>query len=104
LPGARPIGFSPSLVMALSDDDRTQGRISIESKTSVYEPKKKGRIADEAISLSFTVRQYPRTDEKFEALKSFEYQCRLAEELMAEQIVPHFVQPLTEIIAQKRLT
>jgi len=104
LPGARPIGFSPALVMALSEDDRTQGRISIESKTSVCEPKKKGRFTDDAISLSFTVRQYPATDEKFEALKSFKHQCRLAEELMAEIIVPNFVQPLTEIIAQKRLT
>jgi len=104
LPGARPIGFSPALVIALSEDDHTQGRISIESKTSVYEPKEKWRLTNEAIGLSFTVRQYPRADEKFEALKSFEYQCRLAEELMAEKIVPNFVQPLTEIIAQKRLT
>ncbi len=104
LPGARPIGFSPALVIALSEDDHTQGRISIESKTSVYEPKKKWRLTNEAIGLSFTVRQYPRADEKFEAVKSFEYQCRLAEELMAEKIVPNFVQPLTEIIAQKRLT
>ncbi len=104
LPGARPIGFSPALVMALSDDDRTQGRVSIESKTSVFESKKKGRFTDDAISLSFTVRQYPATDEKFEALQSFKHQCRLAEELMAEIIVPNFVQPLTEIIAQKRLT
>ena len=104
LPGARPIGFSPSLIIALSEDDRTQGRISIDSKTSVYEPKKKGRFTEEAISLSFTVRRYPATDEKFDALKSFALQCRLAEEMMAEQIVPNFVQPLTEVIAQKRLT
>jgi len=103
LPGARPIGFSPALVVALSDDDRTQGRISIESKTSVYEPGKKEQVADEAISLSFTVRQYPGTAEQFDPLKSFEHQCRLAQELMAEKIVPNFVQPLTETIAQKRL-
>ena len=103
LPGARPIGFSPVVVVALSDDCRTQGRISIESKTSVYEPRKKEQ-ADEAISLSFTIRQYPKTAEKFDPLKSFEYQCRLAEELMAEKIVPNFVQPLTETITQKRLT
>ena len=103
LPGARPIGFSPSLVMALSDDDRTQGRVSIESKTSIYEPGRKGQNADEAISLSFTIRQYPITTSKFDPLKSFENQCRLAQELMAEKIVPNFVQPLIETIAQKRL-
>jgi hypothetical protein len=91
-------------MVALSDDCRTQGRISVESKTSVYEPGKKDQITDEAITLSFTIRQYPSSAEKFDALKSFENQCRLAEELMAEKIVPNFVQPLINVIAQKRLT
>ena len=104
LPGARPIGFSPAIVVALSDDCHTQGRISIESKTSVYEPRKKEQSSDEAISLSFTVRRYPPTSGRFDALESFDHQCRLAEEIMAEKIVPNFVQPLTETIAQKRLT
>jgi len=103
LPQARPIGFSPVVVVALSDDCRTQGRISIESKTSVYEPGLKRESLDEAISLSFTIRQYPSGTEKFDALKSFEYQCQLAEELMSQKIVPNFVQPLTDVILQKRL-
>lgn len=104
LPSAKPIGFSPTVVMALSDDCLTQARINVESKTSLYEPWGKRQSSDEAISLSFTIRRYPATTGKFDALKSFEYQCRLAEELMAEKIVPNFVQPLTETIAQKRLT
>lgn len=103
LPGARPIGCSPAIVVALSDDDRTQGRISVESKTSVYEPGKKEQDRDEAISLSLTIRQYPKTDETFDPLDSFDHQCQLAQELMAEKVVPHFVQPLVETIAQKRL-
>lgn len=104
LPSARPIGFSPTVVVALSDDECTQARISVESKTSVYEPGEKRRSSDDAITLSLTVRRYPRTTERFDALKSFEDQCRLAEELMAEKIVPAFVQPLAETIAQKRVT
>jgi len=103
LPGARAIGCSPAIVVALSDDECTQGRISIESKTNVYGPKRKEQVVDEAISLSFTVRQYPGASEIFDSLKSFDYQCRLAEELMAEKVVPNFVMPLTETIAQKRL-
>jgi hypothetical protein len=103
LPSAKPIGFSPTVVTALSDDCRTQARCSIESKTSVFEPGRKTQCSDEAISLSFTIRQYPSTMEKFDALKSFENQCQLAEELMAEKIVPNFVRPLTDVIAQKRL-
>ncbi len=104
LPAARPIVFSPAVVVALSDDCLTQGRISVESKTSVYEPREKRPGADEAITLSFTIRQYPSSEGKFDALKSFENQHRLAEELMAEKIVPNFVQPLINVIAQKRLT
>jgi hypothetical protein len=104
LPSARPIVFSPTVVVALSENCLTQCRISIESKTSIYEPLEKRQVEDEAISLSFTIRQYPSGTEKFDALKSFGNQCRLAEELMAEKIVPNFVQPLINVIAQKRLT
>jgi len=104
LPSARPIGFSPAVVVALSDDCRTQARISVESKTSVVESGKQKHKSDEAISLFFTIRQYPSSTEKFDALKSFEHQRQLIEKLMAEKIVPNFVHPLTETIAQKRLT
>lgn len=104
MPGAKPIGCSPAIVIALSDDSHTQARVSIESKTSLYEPRKKNQTNDEAISLSFTVRQYPPTTGRFDPLKSFDRQCEWAEELMAEKIIPNLVQPLTETIAQKRLT
>ncbi|MHC4546293.1 MAG: hypothetical protein ACYSYL_17570 [Planctomycetota bacterium] len=104
LPSAAPIGFSPAVVVALSDDCRTQARIGVESKTSVVESGKHKYKSDEAISLFFTIRQYPSSTEKFDALASFEHQCRLAEKLMAEKIVPNFVQPLTSVIAQKRIT
>jgi hypothetical protein len=104
LPQAAPIVISPTMVVALSGDRLTQGRISIESKTSVYEPRGKRELTDEAISLSFTIRQYPSGTGKFDAMKSFENQCQLAEELMAEKIIPNFVYPLTNVIAQRRLT
>jgi len=103
LPAARAIDHPPSIVVALSDDCRTQARISIESRTSIYDPDKPPQTLDEAISLSFTVRQYPVIGEKFDMLKSFERQCRLAEELMADKIVPNIVHPLINVIAQKRL-
>ncbi|MHC4519762.1 MAG: hypothetical protein ACYTAS_14330, partial [Planctomycetota bacterium] len=68
------------------------------------EPGEKEPSRDEAISLSLTVRRYPGTDERFDAVASFEQQCELAESLMAEKVVSHFVQPLTEVIAQRRST
>jgi hypothetical protein len=104
LSGVRPIDFSPAIVVALSDDDYTQARISIESKTSVYEPEKKGQNESDAICLSLTIRQYPPAAGIFNPIESLDNQCRLAREFMDEKIIPNFVQPLTETIAQKRLT
>jgi len=104
LPDACPVGLSPAVVVSISADSLTQARINIESKTSFYEPSPKRQDSEDAISLSFTIRQYPCGTEKFDALKSFKNQCRLAEELMAEKIVPNFVRPLNNVIAQKRLT
>jgi hypothetical protein len=104
LPCAKPISFSPAVVIALSEDEHRQARISVESKTSIYEPGRKRQSRDDAISLAFTIRQYPESEGRFDALKSFDDQCRLAEELMAEKILPNFVQPLAETIAQKRST
>jgi hypothetical protein len=104
LPSAKAMGFSPEVIIALSEDCRTQARISVESKTSVLGSRRKDRGEDTAISLSFTIRQYPSGAGKFDSTDSFEKQCALAEELMAERIVPNFVLPLTNVIAQKRLS
>ncbi len=103
-PHSRPIVFSPAMVVALSEDQRTQARVSIESKTSVYEPSEKEQDRDEAITLSLTIRQYPSANERFDAVASFGRQCQLAEMLMVERVVHHFVQPLAEVIAQRRST
>ncbi len=90
------------MVFSLVDDDHTQARVSIESKTSLYEPGEKEPGRDEAITLSLTVRQYPKANERFDPAVSLERQCQIVEELMNERILRHFVQPLTEAIAQRR--
>jgi hypothetical protein len=104
LPAARIINFSPTIITSLSEDCRTQARVTVESKTSIFEPWKKQEATDEAISLMFTIRQYPPGTEKFDSLKSFERQCRLAEELMVERIIPNFARPLSSVILQKRMS
>jgi hypothetical protein len=101
-PNVRPIVYSPAMVISLADDDYTQARVSIESKTSLYEPGEKEPSREEPISLTLTVRQYPRPQERFDPVAAFERLGQVAEELMAERIVHYFVQPLTEVIAQRR--
>ena len=104
MPQVRPVGLSPAAVFSLTDDCCTQARISVESRTSMYDPRKPREPSDQAISLSFTIRQYPPPSVRFDAVGSFENQCRLAETLMEEKIVSHFVRPLVSVIAQRRLT
>jgi hypothetical protein len=102
MPHSKPLSFSPTVLTSLSEDCRTQARITVESKTNAFEIRSQKYKPDEAISLYFTIRQYPRPDEKFDSLKSFERQCALAEELMVAKIMPQFVQPLANAIAQRR--
>jgi hypothetical protein len=103
-PGARPIVVNPVVIVGLNEDCCTQARISIESKTSIYDPRKGKDQTDQAISLSFTIRQYPQAEVKFDAVRSFRDQCRLLEALLEEKIVPHFVRPLINTIAHRRLS
>jgi len=102
LPSARPLYLSPEIVVALTEDRRTQARVNVDSRTSIYEAARKNQ-QDEPIALTLTIRQYTGTEWKFDTLKSFQYQCQLAEELMADKIIPNFVRPLTETIAHKGL-
>jgi hypothetical protein len=101
-PDAKAMGFSPAVVVALSEDTRTQARISVESKTSVLENSNPKSSSDDAITLSLTVRQFPPVAGRLDPVQSFTNQCRLAEELMTERIVPYFVQPLIGAIGQRR--
>ena len=86
--------------------DRMTSKINsaMEQMKKQLEQMKKGQGEGEAICLSLTIRQYPPAAGIFDPLESFENQCRLAREFMDEKIIPNFVQPLTETIAQKRLT
>ena len=102
VPGARPIGFAPAVVIALDEDCRMQARISVESRTSVYEVRNKKYKEAEPISLYFAVRRYPEPHKKFDAIESFNQQCVIAQRLMDEKIVPNFVGPLANAIAQRR--
>jgi len=102
-PDAKAMGFSPAVVVSLSEDTRTQARISVESKTSVLENTTQKSSSDDAITLSLTVRQFPpAAGNKLDPVQSLSNQFRLAEELMTERIVPYFVQPLIGAIGQRR--
>ena len=102
LSGARTIGCNPSMVLSLSEDCRMQARIAVESRTSVYDIHGEKYKQDDPISLYFTIRRYPTPTNAADIIAAYREQCRLAEQLMFDRVLPHFVQPLLSAIAQRR--
>ena len=101
LPQARPLGFDPSILVSLSDDCRLQGRISLESRTGAYQIRTGKYKEDEQLSIYLTVRQYPDPESSFETLPSYEKQRGLCEDIMSDQIIPHFVNPILACLGQR---
>ncbi len=100
--GVKTISCNPSAVIALSEDCRVQARIALESRTSLFEARGEKVKQDEPISLYFTIRRYPGGSAPFDLVDAYRKQCRIAEQLMFDRIIPHFVQPLVAAIAQRR--
>ena len=102
LPNSSPIAFSPTVIIGLDEACCTQARITIESRTGAHEIRTGKYKSGEPISLYFTIRKLSKSSEKFNTIQSFKQQCEIVEELMAEKIIPNFVGPLSNAIAQRR--
>jgi hypothetical protein len=102
IPGARSVNCCPSVIIALSDDYRLQARLGVESRSSNFDVRGEKFKTDEPISLYFTVRRYPQPGPDFNTGAAYREQCRIAENLIFEKVIPNFVQPLNSAIAQRR--
>jgi hypothetical protein len=102
LPYAKPLGFDPAILVSLSEDCRLQARIAFESRTGAYQLRTGKFKEEDQLSLYLSIRQYPDPTVKFSSVDSYNHQCRLCEELMAEKIIPNFVYPITNAIAHRQ--
>ena len=102
IPGSSPIGFGSNILYSLSEDCRTQLRINIDSKTSVYEVRSGNFSSAGPISIVTTVRQYPKPNERFDLMASYTKQQAILEEVMYEKVVPYFLKPISDAIAYRR--
>lgn len=100
--GARATGFSPIVTIALDADNKFQARVAVESRTTLSNQNGESCRTNDPISLYFTIRRYPRADEKFDTIASLRQLASIAEEMMIEEIIPNFVKPLSGAIAQRR--
>ena len=100
--GAQALGFDPAILVSLSNDCRQQARISLESRTGAYQIRTGKYKEDDQISLYLAIRQYPDPAVKFSATDSYDRQRDLAAELMSDRVIPSFVKPIVDAIAQRR--
>ena len=98
----RAVSCCPSMIIGLSDDGRLQARIAVESRSNAFDIHNDKYKSDDPISLYFAVRRYPKSDPGLDMLGAYQEQCRIAENMIFDKIIPHFVQPLSSAIAQRR--
>ena len=102
IPGAKPVNCCPSTIVSLTEDCRLQMRIGVESRTSALDVRGGRFKTEDPISLYFTVRRCPQPGPDFDTLAAYKEQCQIAENLIVEKVIPNFVQPLNNAIAQRR--
>ena len=101
-PEAQPLGFDPAILVSLSDDCRLQGRLSLESRTGAYQVRTGKFKKEDQLSLYLSVRQYPDPAKKFSSVDSYNHQRDLCVEMMSDRVIPYFVNPIVDAIAQRR--
>lgn len=99
---SRAVSCCPSMVIGLTDDCRLQARVAVESRSNIFDVRSEKYKSDEPISLYFAVRRYPKPGPDFNLMTAYQEQCRIAEQMMFERIIPNFAQPLNSAIAQRR--
>jgi hypothetical protein len=101
LPNSRVINYEPSVMMALDEQLRLQCRLSIETRTNVYQIRTR-QFHDEPISVYFTVRQYWGGQPCTNFIDSYRHQRELCQELVDNHVIPLVVRPLAQAIAAKQ--
>lgn len=102
MPGNRPLGFDPSVLLSLSDDCRLQAKLALESRTGAYQLRTGKFREDDQLSLYLSIRQYPNPSEKFSSIESYNSQRILCEEIMNDRLIPNFINPIIGAIAQRQ--
>ncbi len=99
-PGARPVDFQPSVIVALSDDCRLQARIDVVTRTNSYQVRT-GDYSEDAISVYLILRRYwgDRPTEPLE--KIFAQMLDRADTLANHHVMPKIVKSISSAIASR---
>ena len=100
-PAGRVLHHQPGMLMALDEGCQLQCRLSVETRTTAYQVRT-GNFGESPISVYFTVRQFWGKQPFKTFVDGYRNQRRLIDELVAEHVLPHVVQPLARTIAAKQ--
>jgi hypothetical protein len=101
MPGAKPLSFQPTMMMALDDGCQLQCRLSIETRSTAYHVRT-GNYPESPISVYFTVRQFWGKQPYKTFVESYRNQRKLLDELVGEHVVPNVIQPLARTIGARQ--
>ena len=100
IPGASVISHEPSIQLALDEDCRTQCRLSVEPRTSVYHVRT-GDYPEEQLSVYLTARRYGSLDPDESYVGVMRRLADCCKELIDGYVAESILRPLQETIAIK---
>ncbi len=92
------LNFEPTMIIALDRDCSMQARLAIETRNSSYQVRT-GNYEDEPISIYFTIRGYPRPDERFDLAKALHSEIQAGEDLITRLVIPQIIRPIASAIS-----
>jgi hypothetical protein len=101
MPGAKVLGYEPSLTLSLDDTFRLQCRLNIETRTNAYQIRT-GQFPEAPITVYFTVRQYWGRMGSRSFGDAYRYQRKACQELVDQHIIPAVLRPLNQTIGNKQ--
>jgi hypothetical protein len=100
IPGAKPVDFQPTMIVALSDDVRLQARIEVVTRTSSYQVRT-GEYSEDSISVYLVVRRFWGDRPKQSFSEIFATLAERGEQLVSEYVLPRVVRPIRDTISSR---
>jgi hypothetical protein len=101
MPGAKVLGYEPSVMMSLDEACRLQCRLSVETRTNAYQLRT-GQFPEAPITVYFTVRQYWGRQGAKSFVEGYKHQRKLCQELIDNHVIPAVLRPLNQTISSRQ--
>ncbi len=98
--GATVINHEPSITLAMDEECRLQGRLSVETRTNAYHVRT-GEYPEDQLSVYVTARQYGSLDPDHNFVDALGRLSQLCGEMIERSVSEHILRPLARTIAMR---